>query len=121
VPPIIPVDTTNIVVIIALPEEHDVFLEAFPSTGDVSDETHVRLRHKFDLDGFTLTSVLAEGMGADYAASAAQSGVRDLRPDLLVCLGIAGSLSADALLGDVCIGTEIIDVLHNMKIIDELR
>lgn len=110
--------TVNIVTIIALPEEHDLFLERFPSKGDVSTRELVRLSHELGVRDYTLTSVLCEGMGSDCAASAAYSACESLHPDLIVCLGIAGSLSDDCRLGEVCVSNEIVDVLHNSKVKD---
>lgn len=108
-------DIVNIVVLLALPEEHDRFLEQFPHIGECNTERLVRLRHDIGLSDFTLTSVLAENMGSDNAASATYAAIADLNPDLIVCLGIAGALSNDVVLGDVCIASEIIDVLHNVR------
>lgn len=111
--------TANIVVLIALAEEHDVFTELFPPLSeDVSTSRNVRLRHEIEHDEFTLTSVLATEMGADAATDSIYSCLSDLEPDLVVCLGIAGSLSSDANLADVCVSNKIIDVLHNSKIAD---
>src|SRR5689334_2455681 len=95
------VDTVNVVVLLALAEENDRFLEMFPSNGDVSTDTLVRLTHDFGVRGYTLTSVLAANMGSDLAGSAAYAACEDLHPDLVVCVGIAGGLSDDLNLGDV--------------------
>ena len=49
--------STNIVVLLALPTEHDVFKQHFPvlSGRDVSTGSLVRLEHYIEHDGFTLT------------------------------------------------------------------
>lgn len=111
-------DCVNVVVLIALPEEHDTFLEAFPAVGDVSSAHLVRLSHDLGVDGYTLTSVLAANMGSDLAGSAAYAACEDLMPDLIICLGIAGALADDLNLGDVAVSNEIVDILHNSKVGD---
>ena len=64
-------------------------------------------------------SILASDMGADAAAVSLDSALTDLDPDLVICLGIAGSLNDDAMLGDVCLSSQIVDVLNNSKVVDQ--
>lgn len=110
--------SVNIVVLLALPEEHDCFLERYPATADISTDSHVRQLHDIGVNGYNLISVLAQDQGADNAAAAAYEATKDLFPDLLVCLGIAGALSKDMNLGDIAVSSEIIDVLHSSKVSD---
>ncbi len=109
----------NVVAIIALPEEHDTFCEVFPTEADISDEQLVRLKHNFHDPSIRLMSVLCENMGSENAMAAVNSAIQDLSPDLIICIGIAGSLSDDVKLGHVCVSSEITDILQNSKIVDK--
>lgn len=109
-------NTATILVFVALPEEHDRFLEWFPPREAVPDTEHVFIEHDIQVDGFRLVSVLAKGMGIDNAHEATQAGIARFAPDLVVCIGIAGSLTSDLKIGDVSISSEVIDVSQNMKI-----
>lgn len=108
------VDT--ILVFIALPEEHDRFLEYFPSKESSNDGKHLFIEHAYDLSPVRLISVLATGMGTDNAFDATSAAIAQFKPDLVVCIGIAGSLTSDLKLGDVSVSAEIIDISQNMKI-----
>lgn len=113
-----PQQSANIVVMIALSEEHDRFKAKYPPIQDLSSGTLVRIRHQCDIPNLNIISVLANEQGADHSTSAAYSACNDLNPDLIVCIGIAGTLTDDLNLGDVAISSEIIDILHSAKISD---
>lgn len=114
-------DRVNIVVIIALAEEHDIFCRTFSAKKDISDDRFVRTIHDHSSSRIRLMSVLCENMGSENAMSAVRSATKDLNPDLVVCIGIAGSLSKDVKLGDVCVSSEIVDILQNTKVTDVAR
>jgi nucleoside phosphorylase len=106
----------TILVFVALPEEHDRFLEKFPSCNSILDSKFVYVEHDIQTDGFRMISVLAEGMGIDNAYDATAAGIARFKPNLIVCLGIAGSLTTDFKIGDVCVSSEVIDISQNIKI-----
>ncbi len=110
------VDIKTVVVLIALPEEHAQFQDIFPVSGDVSSHTQVRLEHVSGREDVRLISVLSEQMGAQSALLSADNAINDFTPDMLVVVGIAGGLTPDLTVGDVCVSNEIIDVLQNTKI-----
>ncbi len=112
------IETKTILVLIALPEEHIVFQSVFPVAGDQSTGTQVRLEHVTDIQGVRLISVLAEQLGAQSALFSADDAIKDFDPDLIMVLGIAGGVSTDLMIGDVCVSNEIIDVLQNAKVLD---
>lgn len=109
-----PVET--ILVFVALPEEHDRFLEFFPSKQAFTDSAHLYVEHATAGDAIRVISVLASGMGNDNAFDATAAGIKRFNPNLIVCVGIAGSLTSDLKLGDVSVSSEIIDISQNMKI-----
>lgn len=110
----------TILVFIALPEEHDRFLAFFPMLNTHSDSQHLFIEHETGKTGLRLVSVLATGMGIDNAHEATIAGIEKFNPNLVVCIGIAGSLTNDLKLGDISVSNEIIDVSQNMKILDVL-
>lgn len=111
-----PASIATILVFVALPEEHDRFLEQFPSLNSILDSKFLFIEHDIKTDGFRLISVLAEGMGIDNAHDATAAGIARFKPNLIVCLGIAGSLTADLKIGDVSVSSEVIDISQNIKI-----
>lgn len=106
----------TILVFVALPEEHDRFLEQFPSLDIIQDSKFVFVEHDIKTDGFRMISVLATGMGIDNAYEATSAGIARFKPNLIICMGIAGSLTNDLKIGDVSISSEVIDISQNIKI-----
>jgi len=106
----------TILVFIALPEEHDRFLEFFPAKDTVADNQHLFIEHQTAADGLRVVSVLSSGMGNDNAYDATKAGIAKFEPNMVVCIGIAGSLTSDLKLGDVSVASEVIDISQNMKI-----
>jgi nucleoside phosphorylase len=111
-------DTTNVVIFLALPEEHDEFLVAFPPTSDHSDNLHVISEHENPIDGYRVFSVLSIDMGDAESLHATEKAIQKLGADLVICVGIAGSLSKDLKIGDVAVANEIIDISQNIKILE---
>lgn len=109
----------TILVFVALPEEHDRLLELIPPNEAISDSEHVFVEHEVDADGFRVVSVLSRGMGNDDAFDATAAGIKKFNPNMVVCIGIAGSLTDDLKIGDVCISNEIVDISQNMKVTEE--
>jgi nucleoside phosphorylase len=108
----------TILVFVALPEEHDRLFEQFPSLDSISDSKFVYVEHDIQTKGFKMISVLAVGMGIDNAHDATAAGIARFKPNLIVCLGIAGSLTTDLKIGDVSVSSEVIDISQNIKISD---
>lgn len=112
-------DKKTIVVLIALPEEYAEFQQVFPMISDRSSSTQIKLEHNAGRDDVRLISILSEEMGSQSALISADRAVEEFSPDLIVVLGIAGGISSDLTIGDVCVSNEIIDVLHNSKVSDK--
>lgn len=106
----------TIVALIALPEEYDVFCTVFPYRSDRSTERMICVEHDSSNSSVRLISVLAEQMGAQSASESAEHAISELQPDLVVVIGIAGGVSSDLQIGDVCVSNQIFDVLHNNKV-----
>ncbi|MDB5529190.1 MAG: hypothetical protein JWR51_2293 [Devosia sp.] len=108
----------DIVVVVPLEEELLEVIEQFPSIEDRSSTTtwcHVVDSGK---PGISMLIVQQQTMGKTAAINAANFVLSKYEAGLMVCLGIAGSLSGDARLASVCYSGSIIDVLDNAKFVD---
>lgn len=109
-------DTANVLIFVALAEEYDELLAALPPIADHSNELHVISEHHCDVSGYRVFSVLSVEMGDASASNAVEAAINLLSPNLIVCVGIAGSLTNDLKIGDVAVSNEIIDISQNIKI-----
>ncbi|TXG82821.1 MAG: hypothetical protein E6R12_10415 [Sphingomonadales bacterium] len=108
----------DILMVVPLEEELLEVMEVFPSVEDRSDDT--TFCHVVDTGNADISMVVMQQqrMGKTGAITAASALLSKYDASLIVCLGIAGSLSDDLHLGDVCYSGTIIDVLDNAKVID---
>lgn len=95
--------------------------KVFPIKIDLSTATQARFEHNTEADNVRLISALSEQMGSQSALLSALKSVDEFAPDMVVMLGIAGALSGDAKIGDVCTSNYVLDVLHNAKISEGKR
>lgn len=108
----------DVALIVPLEEELLQVLEQFPSKEDRSTETtfcHVVESGDPDV---TMIIVQQQGMGKTHAVNAASLLLGRYDIGLMVCLGIAGSLTDDMRLADVCYTGTVVDVLDNAKVVD---
>jgi nucleoside phosphorylase len=108
----------DVVVIIPLEEELIEFFEVFPSLKDLSTDTC--LTHFVDsgISDVRIVVIQQHGMGKTHAINATALMLSKYEAGLVVCLGIAGGVSDDMRLADVCYSGSIIDVLDNSKVVD---
>lgn len=107
----------DIAVIIPLEEELHSFQEVFPMVEEISTDPYIELVDS-GRDDVSVAVILQDKMGKTAAVRAADHINERFIPKLVVNLGIAGGLSGDLELGDVCYSTRVIDVLDNSKIED---
>lgn len=108
----------DIGLVVPLEEELLQAMKQFPSADDRSTDTvfcHVVDSGKPDI---RMVIVQQQGMGKTHAMHAANFLLERYDIGLIMCLGIAGSLSDDMRLGSVCYSGKIADVLDNNKITD---
>ncbi len=108
----------DIGLVVPLEEELLHVMEQFPSLEDRSTDTvfcHVVDSGRPDI---RMIVVQQQGMGKTHAINAANFLFDQADLGLVVCLGIAGSLSDDMRLASVCYSGKIADVLDNNKITD---
>ncbi|MGH1351329.1 MAG: hypothetical protein ACRBBN_11045 [Methyloligellaceae bacterium] len=100
-----------------LEEEFREVSNIFGYTEDLTNDFNmVALSTK--CSGISLLLVAGHEMGASAAQSAAANISTICTFKLFVCLGIAGGISEDVNLGDVCFSGNIIDISQNQKITD---
>ncbi|WP_370677703.1 hypothetical protein [Pleomorphomonas sp. PLEO] len=108
----------DIAVVIPLEEECEQFTEAFDLDEDFSTDILFRSSVVMPNDDLSMIFVKQEGMGRTHAGNAVASLLTEFDIGLVICLGIAGSLTDDLCLGDVCYSTHVFDVLDNVKASD---
>ncbi len=111
----------DILVVSPLELELARFFEVFPSIADLSTDT--RLIHQVDSGNpaYSMLVVHQEEIGRASAQLASQYCLGKYSFGLIVCLGIAGGLSKDLKLGDVCYSRILIDVYENAKVSDSSK
>lgn len=105
----------DILLVIPLEEELLEVQKVFKSVEDLSTDTIYR--HSVDTGdpSVSMLVVQQEGMGRTSARDAVESAFDEFDFSLVICLGIAGSLTSDLNLCDVCYSYEIYDVYDNTK------
>ncbi|MEV0663156.1 hypothetical protein ACIBI3_07985 [Actinomadura luteofluorescens] len=107
--------------IVPLPEEYESVEGVFDVLGD--DEQGGRVYYRFLVPGTGHAGVLTvvSDMGPENAALAAADLIGEFRVSLVVVIGLAAALSDDIALGDVVIGSEIVEYLNEGKIIGDAK
>jgi nucleoside phosphorylase len=93
-------------------------LTAFDVVDNLTNETHIRFAAKPPNKKFDLLLVEQSTMGRTACQEAANNCLIEFDCGILICIGIAGGLSLDLNIGDICYSGSIIDVLDNAKIKD---
>ncbi len=108
----------DIAVVIPLEDEIIPFMDVFPTLEDLSTATS--FCHVVDSGDPDIAIVVMQqhAMGRTAAAVAAGLLLNEYEIGFIVCLGIAGSMSDDMGLADVCYTGNVLDVLDNTKIVD---
>lgn len=107
----------DIIVNIPLEEELSAFLNIFEHEEDLSTESQYRCTVRTDSD-LTMLVVLQDEMGKSSASSSTAEALSEYSCNLFICLGIAGGLSKDLKLGDICYSGNVLDVNDNAKTTD---
>ncbi|MHC2434492.1 5'-methylthioadenosine/S-adenosylhomocysteine nucleosidase family protein [Bradyrhizobium sp. USDA 4451] len=108
----------DIVIVVPLEEELLTLMEVFSPT--VNRSTPSTFRHELGVGhpDLRVLVVQQEGMGRTHAARAVSETLAEFDAGLVVCIGIAGSLTTDLRLGDVCYSSSVADVLDNARAVD---
>jgi nucleoside phosphorylase len=115
---VVPKKFVDIAVIVPLLEEFDRLKSLFPVTSEQTSGSLFIAGLDLGHDGLSGVAVLQDDMGKSAATRAADYAIANFDIGVIVVLGIAGGLSDDVSVGEVCISGTIIDVLENAKIAD---
>jgi len=110
-------EKVDIIVHIPLEAEYLQFREIFPVIEEFPDALNLMARVKAP-SGLRVVVIVQEAMGRTAASNACHKVLSRFEPKIYVCLGIAGGLSKDLSLGDVCYSGTLIDVSDNSKVTD---
>ncbi len=108
----------DLLLIVPLEEELEEILKVFPHLSDLS--TTERLVVTVDSGDPKLSILLTQlpAMGRSEAGDATRAIVGQYNIGIIVCIGIAGGLSKDLRLGDVCYSENILDVYEQSSVTD---
>lgn len=96
-------------------EELKEIQTVFPSSEDLTSK-YGFIAYRSSIGPFDIIIASQDEMGVSTANSTVRAIKSDFDPHLVVCIGIAGALSDDVSLGDVCFTQEIWDINENQKV-----
>ncbi|MFC0239827.1 5'-methylthioadenosine/S-adenosylhomocysteine nucleosidase family protein [Rhodopseudomonas telluris] len=108
----------DLAAIIPLDEEFETALSHFRYVANLSTGSRIRFQMASDGSPLDILFVKQNAMGRTENVNAALDILDEFDVGLLVCLGIAGGLSSDLNIGDVCRTGAIADLLDNSKVSD---
>jgi len=106
----------DVAIIAPLDEEFSNILEFFEFAEDVSTRGEVRFRVAIPNSDLRILLIKQDVPGRTAAQHALDLVANEYEIGMAICLGIAGALSGDLKIGDVCYSKSIVDVLDNAKI-----
>ncbi len=108
----------DVLIIVPLEEELHEVMEVFPGLENRSTETTFRYTVDCGNPDLRVLVVNQEGMGKSHAARVVKDCLAEFNIGTIACIGIAGSLTNDLRLCDVCYTGDLIDVTDNSKVED---
>lgn len=108
----------DLLIVVPLEEEFRQFQAVFEHKTDLTEEGCFMSEVETDVPGVTAVAILQEDMGKTAAANAVDQAFERFDFSFVVCVGIAGALSKDLELCDVCYSSSVIDVYDNSKASD---
>ena len=105
----------DLVIVVPLEEEFEVVLQHFQFVEDLSTNAHIRFAVTLADQPLRILLTKQSAMGKTACQTAANECLNEFDIGALVCIGIAGALSRDVSIGDVCHSGDICDVLDNAK------
>ncbi|NTC83010.1 hypothetical protein [Agrobacterium tumefaciens] len=108
----------DIAFVVPLKEEFDRLITTFPVIKDHVDGTQFWVQLDLGIGEYTAVAILQDSMGKSAAIRAADTLLARYKIGVMAVVGIAGGLSGDVAIGDVCFSGSIFDILENQKISD---
>ena len=114
----VPKEYVDIAVILPLEEEFASFTTVFELHEERSSG-YFRVIGTAPPSQLRIVAAPQEQMGRSGAVEAASRLLDEFDVGLITCLGIAGGLSGDVRVGDVCCASTLIDILDNNKVVQD--
>jgi len=108
----------DLLVVVPLEEELQQVMSTFRGLEDRCTSTEFRYIVDSGNSAISMMVVQQDAMGKGNAARAVSNALSEYDAGLIACLGIAGGMSEDLMLGDVCYTGNVIDVYDNSKALD---
>jgi nucleoside phosphorylase len=105
----------ELLLIVPLEEELLEVQRVFPQREELSSETLYRYDAVVGDSGLRMLVVQQQEMGRNAARDAVEASFEEFNFGLVICLGIAGSLSEDLRLCDVCYSEHVYDLYDNTR------
>jgi nucleoside phosphorylase len=104
------------IIVVPLEEEFNIVTDCFETVEDASNDHFLRLEVAIPECKTRFLLVKQSTMGKTANREALEECLNDYDAGILICVGIAGGISGDVKLGDVCYSGTIIDVTDNAKV-----
>ena len=108
----------DVLIVVPLEEELVQVLEVFPGIENRSTRTLFRYVVDPGVERLRVLVVQQDAMGKGAASRAVKDALANYNVGMVVCIGIAGSLTSDLNLCDVCYSETILDITDNAKVED---
>lgn len=112
-------DYVDICIIVPLREEFKRLIARFPVKNETTKGTILAVELETGVPTVKAVAILQDDMGKSAATRAAEFAVSKYNIGVFIVVGIAGGISNDVAVGDVCITGSVIDVLENAKVSDK--
>jgi nucleoside phosphorylase len=106
------------IMVVPLEEEFQEVLQHFTVVGDLSTDTQIMISATIPNSNLSILLAKQFDMGKTHTIGTSLTCLENFDTGLLICLGIAGGISADVSIGDVCCTGSVVDVLDNNKVSD---
>ena len=106
------------IVIVALEEEFQEILDHFTIIEDLSTDTQIIISVTIPNSNLSILLAKQFDMGKTHTIGTSLTCLEYFDTGLMICLGIAGGVSSDVSIGDVCCTGSVLDVLENTKVSD---
>lgn len=106
----------DVIVVIPLAEEFEVVIDYFEIGDNISTADNIMFFATLPGCSIKILLVQQNGMGKTSCAEAVELSLKEYDCGILACVGIAGGLSFDFTIGDVCYAGTIVDVTENTKV-----
>ena len=106
------------IVVVPLEEEFQTVLEHFKVVDDLSTDTQIMVSATITNSNISVLLAKQVDMGKTQTIGTSLACLESFDTGLMICLGIAGGISSDVSIGDVCCTGTVLDASDNAKVSD---